>query len=213
MSISPSTHSHYPPLLLTSHPPTVLPLAHRPRLYLPVCGPAAVGKDSGRAAGPGVSPESSRPRALSARLTRCLSSLSCSLCPDGYRHRSHPPACPQLTRKGLAPALTQRRPARGAGGAQTGRWVQGWGTHGWQRPFPPPPSTAPLSLKAQRPSCARALGPATPGTTPASWRGSTPPPPGEPEEPKAEAEDGFLCVHWNRLDRREEFILRNKGLK
>lgn len=211
MSISPPTHSGYPPLLLTSHPPTVLPLAHRPRLCLPVCGPAAAGKDSGRAAGPGVSPEPSRPRAPSARLTRCLSSLSRSLCPDGYRHRSHPPACPQLTREGLAPALTQRRPARGAGGAQTGRWVQGWGTHGWRRPFPPPPST-PTERQGSASQLCQSSGPSAPRHDPRLLeRVPSPLPLGSPRSPKQRLRMGF-CVSTGTVWTGER-SLRNKGLK
>lgn len=75
--------------------------------------------------------------------------------------------------------------------------------------LPPPRGASRLSIPAvpelwaQRPQ----ERPPPPG------EGPQPPRPGEPKEPDAEAEDGFLCVHWNRLDRREEFILRNKGLK
>lgn len=73
------------------------------------------------------------PRALQASGPECTShplAPLLPLCPDSYHHRSHLPACPQLAREGRAPALTQRRPARGAGALRQARPVYDWGTHG-----------------------------------------------------------------------------------
>lgn len=203
-----STHSRYPPsFLLASHPPSVLALARRPRLCLRSCGPAAAAKDSGRRVrGTCGSPPSPPGLGPSVHVSPAGSSLSLAL--SALWSQVTPAYWSTADPGGPGPCAVTAPATRGVGRGRAlrqARRVHTRRTHGrGHTDAETPPASSfhrPPRAEAQHPSAARALGqrPQARPPAPSSWgaRG-------------AEAEDGFLCVHWSRLDRREEFI-RNNG--